>query len=203
MPWESASDQTKTKTDPFLFVGEQLQARGFSKEATEIIGHAWRQSTKDQYRPYMRQWVQFCLGREGDPMYPSEAMIIEFLTHLFHKGLGFSGVNSAKAAVINFVALTSNKPVDGSSPIFQKFMRGIFTLKPALPRYSMTWDASMVLKYLRTQSPPDALSLLALSQKLAMLMVLLTGHRVKASTHLKSLLWDSIRCSNHSFSGAA
>ena len=110
-------------------------------------------------------------------MQPSEVLVIEFLTHLFQSGVGYSTISSAKAAVINFISLTSDSPMDGSSAIFQKFMRGIFSLKPALPKYGMTWDAALVLKYLRAQSPPDALTLLALSQKLAMLFLLLTGQR--------------------------
>ena len=83
-------------------------------------------------------------------MCASEMLIVEFLTHLFRSGVGYSAVSSAKAAVVIFVSLTSDTPVDGGSVLFQKFMRGIFTLKPALPRYGMTWDASIVLKYLRT-----------------------------------------------------
>ena len=41
----------------------------------------------------------------------------------------------------------------------------------------MTWDVSVLLKFLSTQFPLDTLSLLELSRKLATLMMLLTGHR--------------------------
>ena len=54
-------------------------------------------------------------------------------------------------------------------------MKGIFSLRPALPRYVNTWDVSLVLKYLKGQSPPDALTFLALSRKLVTLLILLTG----------------------------
>lgn len=50
-------------------------------------------------------------------------------------------------------------------------------MRPALPRYNVTWDVSCVLNYLRLQSPVKKLNLLALSQKLAMMFLLLSGHR--------------------------
>ena len=79
--------------------------------------------------------------------------------------------------------------------IIQKFMKGVFAMRLALPRYGITWDAAMVLKYLKSQSPPEALTLLALSWKLAMLMVLLTGQRGQA---IHSLDVKSIEMSGNS-----
>lgn len=68
-------------------------------------------------------------------------------------------------------------------------MKGIFGLRPALPKYSNTWDVSLVLKFLKGQSPPEALSILALSRKLATLLLLLSGQRCQSmhSLHLKNI----------------
>jgi hypothetical protein len=56
-------------------------------------------------------------------------------------------------------------------------MKGIYTLRPALPRYNVTWDVNVVLKYLKGLSPLESLSLLQISQKLLMLLLLLSGQR--------------------------
>ena len=101
-------------------------------------------------------------------------------------------MSSAKAAIVNYVNLTSDRQIEGGALMLQKFMKGIFTLKPALPKYGVTWDASRVLVFLKTQSPPEALSLLALSKKLAMLLLLLTGHRGQS---IHSLENKGIECS--------
>ena len=56
-------------------------------------------------------------------------------------------------------------------------MKGIFRLRPSLPRYTCTYDATVVLRYLRNMAPPQEISLKDMSLKLAMLLCLLTGHR--------------------------
>ena len=56
-------------------------------------------------------------------------------------------------------------------------MRGVFLLRPSLPRYNVTWDVNIVLEHIRLMSPLSSLSLLKLSQKLLMLLALLSGQR--------------------------
>lgn len=55
-------------------------------------------------------------------------------------------------------------------------MRGVFHLRPSIPRYIKIWDVSIVLRYLRTL-PADNLNLYMLSAKIAILCALTTGHR--------------------------
>jgi hypothetical protein len=43
----------------------------------------------------------------------------------------------------------------------------VLSLRPALPRYNVTWDVNVVLKYFKGLSPLESLSLLQISQKLA------------------------------------
>ena len=56
-------------------------------------------------------------------------------------------------------------------------MRGVFACRPALPRYQVTWDVSLVLNYLKKLHPPLSLSLKDLSFKLLTLFALLAGQR--------------------------
>jgi hypothetical protein len=56
-------------------------------------------------------------------------------------------------------------------------MKGVYTLRPALPKYNVTWDVNVVLTYLKGLSPLESLSLLQISQKLLMLLLLLSGQR--------------------------
>ena len=126
-------------------------------------------------------------------MHISECHVIEFLTDMFQKGVGYSAICTAKAAVFNFITLTSDTNLTGDSPLLTKFMKGIFSLRPALPRYGATWDVQRVLAYLQTQSPPDALTFIALSMKLAMLLVILTGHRGQT---IHSIERADIECSD-------
>ena len=54
-------------------------------------------------------------------------------------------------------------------------MKGIFNIKPSIPRYSKVWDISIVLKFLEKRSPGKCLNLLQITQKLVTLIALITG----------------------------
>ena len=53
-------------------------------------------------------------------------------------------------------------------------MKGVFSSKPALPKYNFTWDTGIAITYI---SRIDTNSLKYLSQKVATLLVLLCGQR--------------------------
>lgn len=68
----------------------------------------------------------------------------------------------------------------GSHPLVTRFLKGVYNQRPSLPRYSVTWDVSKVLCYLRTLSPVKKLSLGLLSCKLVMLISLTLACRTQA-----------------------
>lgn len=65
-------------------------------------------------------------------------------------------------------------------------MRGVFILRPALPKYNVTWNVNKVLDYLKTIKSDDDTDLKSLTQKVVMLMALLTGQGVQ-SLHVLDL----------------
>jgi len=56
-------------------------------------------------------------------------------------------------------------------------MRGVFNLRPALPKNTVTWDVEKVLKFLEAWGPAKFLSLRQLTLKVTMLLLLLSGQR--------------------------
>lgn len=76
---------------------------------------------------------------------------------------------------------TTHLPVEGQPlgqhPLVKRFLKGVFELRPALPKYSFTWDVSKVLKLLRRWSPAESLSLKLLTLKLTMLIALVSAGR--------------------------
>lgn len=110
-------------------------------------------------------------------MQASVALILDFLSSLYNEGSSYSAINTAKAAILMFSSLATGKNFDNDTLILSKFMKGIFALRPSLPKYGATWDVSMVLDHLDTLNPPDSLSLLQLSRKLTTLLALLSGQR--------------------------
>lgn len=115
--------------------------------------------------------------------------IIEFLTELFHSDVGYSGINTARSALATCVTIPGTIPL-GKHPDIARFVKGVFQLKPSLPRYQGTWDVSIVLDYLETLYPHQNLSLKELTLKLVMLTALVTGQRGQ-SIHLMDLYFES------------
>ena len=182
-PTEGASVDQQTTFDGLSFIRKQLYSAGLSKDATTIILSAWRGSTLQQYRSYWARWFTFCHKRKISPLQVSVQVLITFLSQLFHQGLSYSAVNSARSAVVTLVSTCTDTSELGSSVLLQKFMKGVFASRPAVPKTYFTWDVALVLKFLKSLSPPKALNLLALSRKLATLLALLSGQRGQ-SLHL-------------------
>jgi integrase len=57
--------------------------------------------------------------------------------------------------------------------------KGLFHLKPPMPRYTYIWDVRLVLSLLRSWSPLSSLSLVKVTLKLCMLIALLTAPRAQ------------------------
>ena len=65
----------------------------------------------------------------------------------------------------------------GKHPMVSRFMKAVFNHRPALPRYECTWDPDIVLKYMKTMGKNNEMSLINLSRKLTVLMLLQSGQR--------------------------
>ena len=74
------------------------------------------------------------------------------MTDLFSSGLGYSAINTARCALSSFLNFDQNTNI-GSHVLVKRFMRGIFVMKPSLPRYAVTWNVNIVLDYLENQYP--------------------------------------------------
>jgi hypothetical protein len=142
----------------------------------DVIMASWRESTKKQYRTYLTRWKQFCAERHINWANATVEQGIDFLANLFEQELSYSAINTARSALS--VILT---PKDGTSfgenRLVCRFLKGVFEIKPALPKYKKIWDVGQVLTYVRSLTLNSELSLKQLSHKLAMLLALLTGQR--------------------------
>ena len=105
-----------------------------------------------------------------DPLHPPVIDVLEFLQELCERGLGFSCLNTARSALFSFIVLDGNVTV-GNHPLVQRFLKGVFQTRPAFPRYTSTWDSSIVLTYLKTRAlhPPKDISLQNLTHKLVVM----------------------------------
>ena len=158
-------------------IRQQLTEQGLSVETVNIIMASWRQTTGKQYQCYLLKWVSFCQENQIKIENADINDGLKFLTYLYYQGVGYSAINTARyalSAVITF----------GEHPLVTRFLKGVFELKPSLPRYSVVWDVDIVLQ--RLQAMED-LTLAMLTNKLTTLLALLTAQQCQT---LKSLDLD-------------
>jgi len=118
-------------------------------------------------------------------MSPTLNSVLEFLAHLFHNGIGYSGINTARSALSTFISVDGIVSL-GKHDLVKRFMRGIFIMKPSLPRYNFTWNITDLLQYVG-KLDNETLTLKQATFKLSALLALLTAQR------LQSLLLIDIR----------
>lgn len=61
----------------------------------------------------------------------------------------------------------------------QRLLKGVFRLRPPLPKYNLTWDTTCVLDQLSQWYPNEELTLTQLTKKTITLLALTTAHRVQ------------------------
>ena len=109
-------------------------------------------------------------------MQPRLNAFLDFLTQLFHNGLGYSGLCTARAAVGAFLD-TSGANVVTSHKLVSRLLKGCFIANPTLPKTLVTWDVNQVFTYLQQVGPIKSLTLLNLGQNLSTLLAILSGQR--------------------------
>ena len=171
-----ASTTPETHPADLPLVRKSLEGRGLSESATSLILQSWRKGTKQQYKPFIAKWEQYCSQRQINPFSATIEHGINFLAELYQTGIGYSALNTARCA-LSTVCFTSEHYTFGQHPLVCRFIKGIFECRPSLPRYQETWDVTVVLAYLAKLGPPEKLSLKNLTLKVVMLMALLSGQR--------------------------
>ena len=179
---QNAPSSSQTEIEGLSFIRQNFKDQGIKNRATlRILMQSYRSSTLKQYNVFIKKWVQFCRLKSEDPNIRNIPLVLEFLRHLFEQGLSYSSINTARSSLSS---IFSSPPV-GENPLVIRFLRGIYNIKPNLPKYVATWDVSVVLKYIEKLSPVKYLSLTQLSHKLVTLLALVSGQRVQTLHSLK------------------
>lgn len=92
--------------------------------------------------------------------------------------MGYETLNTARSA-LSSLGIVVDGCRAGNHPLVIRFMRGVFNLRPPIPRYTATWDVQPVLRELKYMYPLHTLTLRDLTLKLVMLMALTQAARVQ------------------------
>ena len=164
----------QTEPPSLSLIRESLAKYNLSSSAKDVLMASWREGTSKQYHTYLKCWRQYCDDKDIDLFQPGVHNGVEFLVSLFKAGLAYCAVNIAHSALSSLLILENSEKF-GDHPLVVRCMKGIFELKPSLPKYNEIWDVCVVLDYLKTFGVLSALSLKDLTLKLTMLLCLTTG----------------------------
>ena len=141
----SASTVSKASTVGMQIIRKSLESKDISGHSADIILASWYSGTQKQYQTYINKWLNYCCERELDSLHPSVADVIQFLTTLFEKNLSNSSLNTARSALSTIITVDGMSI--GNHPLVVRFLKGVFNLRPPVPRYKEVWDVSIVLRF--------------------------------------------------------
>ena len=119
----------------------------------------------------------WCSVRQIDPISGSIQPFLEFLTSLFKEGLHYRTINTIRSAVSMTHDHIEGIPM-GQHPLVSRLLKGVYNSRPPQPRYSVTWDVDVVIRYFQSLGENEVLTLKQLSQKLVLLMAIVEASRV-------------------------
>lgn len=172
----NTSSVQKPTTSSLSLIRTQLELQDISETAKTVIMASWREGTQKQYHNYLSQWQRFCLQRGIDCFNAEVKQGIDFLAYLFEKGLSYSAINTARSA-LSLILKSQDGITFGENRLVCRFLKGVFEIKPTIPKYSKIWDVGQVLTYLQSLNLNAEMSLKQLTHKLVMILALLTGQR--------------------------
>ncbi|XP_038065690.1 uncharacterized protein LOC119735825 [Patiria miniata] len=135
----SSTEQASAGCLPLIRKSFQMQ--NVSQQATEILMASWREGTRKQYSGYLERWLRFCRQGQVDPICPPVNTVLDFLAELYHSGLGYSALNTARSA-LSATVVTNNSTTVGNHPLICRFLRGVFQLRPPPTKYTEVWDVT-------------------------------------------------------------
>ena len=115
---------------------------------------------------------------------PPLPLALSFLSALHKSGLSYSSINTTRSVLSSLLSWNDHQIPFGQLPIVKRFMKGVFESRPALPRYSSTWNVNDVFTYIRKQADITLLTLKDLSHRVAFLLCLLSGQRCQTISKL-------------------
>lgn len=137
-------------------------------------------STLKQYESSLRFWWNFTQSNDIDMYHAKTTDIIKFLNNRFNTNIGYSALNTDRAAISLISAYDIN-----SDGLIGRFMKGIYKIKPTKPKYNSTWDITPVLDYLEKLRPLKDLKLMEATQKVATLLALTSAQRLQTLALIK------------------
>ena len=127
-----------------------------------------RQSTHSKYNNY----IKHRLYHSKTTGKIETTHVLDSLSAMFEKGHAYSIINSAKCAIATIIHISPYESLN-KHPFINKYMTGIFNLRPPKPKLSFVWNVDILFRYFEQEGDNYLLSDIILTQKPIILLLLL------------------------------
>ena len=114
-------------------VWRSIQDRGISEAAARLIMASRQNGSNKQNSACITKWQNFCNQRQVNHVQPSRVPVLDFLTTLYHQGLTYIAINTARSALSSYITLEDRTCVE-KHPLVSRLMKDIFQEKPPRPK---------------------------------------------------------------------
>ena len=135
-------------TSRLATICQSYSEAGISQPAQTLLVAAWRDGTSKAYASAWRRWASWCRERKlNSILQASVESILEFLSSEFNLGRAYRTLNVYRSAISSTHPKIDSVRV-GEHPLVVQLLKGAYNLRPPLPRYSSTWDVSLVVSFI-------------------------------------------------------
>ncbi|VEN47414.1 unnamed protein product, partial [Callosobruchus maculatus] len=134
------------------FVRQIYTRKGITGDTIDVLLASLSPSTWKQYNCTFSKWWSFCSGNREHIFSPDTSQVLAFLEKEFKRGANYNTLNTHRSA-LNFICDV------GKCELVERFMKGVFKIKPTFPRYDEIWDPLPVLTFAENLSPLQKLTL--------------------------------------------
>lgn len=91
------SFEETVKVDRLSCIWQCIKMLGISEQTAKVMLSSWRQSTCKQYDLAWKKWVYWCDKFKVNPLKPSEAQVLNYLTNLIENKKSYSVINTHRS----------------------------------------------------------------------------------------------------------
>ena len=154
-PRSGSSAVPRSQTASMQDFRTKLENDGLSTEAADLVMSSWKPATKTLYDRFIVKWKVYAENQGVDPFNPAVHNVANFLAYLFSSGMSYSSLNNARSALSAWLPFIDGVAV-GSHQTISRLMKGVYNQRPNLPKYTETWDVTVMLQYLSTLPATEA-----------------------------------------------
>ncbi|XP_066590898.1 uncharacterized protein [Prorops nasuta] len=176
----STSIGIKNEIDGRTIIRQAYLRQGFGRETIEVLIQSISDTTLKQYSRFLVEWAKYCQNINTNIYNPKIESVADFLCKKHASGASFSTINTCRAAL----SLILGEKV-GKNAVISRLLKGMYNVKPSKPKYDKIYDLDPVILELEKLYPLEELSLPDLTNKLIVLLALITAHRKQTISLIK------------------